>query len=141
MGILSIENIKSANDIKDETIFIPEWNGEVVVRALTIEERRNLREVSKEFNQKSGKIEIDADKFDVMTVIIGCRNPEFSITDYLWLKEKSAGAIMRIARHIGKKSGMLPESEEEIIKNSKDQSSEISSNLQKEGTSVSGRKA
>lgn len=119
MSLLTKDQIKSCEDVKDIEVYVPEWKGTVVVRAFTMDERKSVRDNAKIFNEKTNEFEIDVDQLDLATFIHGVREPEFGMADLPWLKkDKNSGAIARVVRVIAEKSGMLPDSEGEAVKNS-----------------------
>lgn len=119
MALLSKDQIKNCEDMKEQEVFIPEWKGSVIIKPFTMEERKNVREHSKVFNEKTQEFEIDVDQLDLVTFIYGVREPEFGMADLPWLKkDKNSGAIARAVKVIAQKSGMLPDSEGDAVKNS-----------------------
>lgn len=119
--LLSKEQIKTCEDMKEQEVYVPEWSGTVIIKPFTMEERTQVRENSKVYNEKTNEFEIDADQLDLVTFIYGVREPEFGMADLPWLKkDKNSGAIARVVRVIAQKSGMLPDSEGDALKNSKE---------------------
>lgn len=111
-------------------IDVPEWGGVVKYIPMTMALRREIRKKSSEdIIDANGnpRSEIDAEKFEIYSVIYCCKDPEdikkplFDISDYLALQNQiCAGPLSRIANKIVKESGLTPEN----IKSSKKEDTE-----------------
>lgn len=98
--ILSIKEIKSAEDTKIQKIYIPEWEGYVVLKGLTQEEVQKLTKSAQIFNETTKQMQFDEDKYNLLFVVYGIMEPEFSEADIMWLKSKSFVTIRKIISYI-----------------------------------------
>lgn len=96
MSILSLEDIKKTTDIKTETIYIPEWNGEVTIRGITAEEFDKIQKDSFVENPVTRQMEYDELRNQLLMIVNGVVLPELQMKDCLWLKNKSYVALRRI---------------------------------------------
>lgn len=107
---LSREQIREAPDLQERDVDVPEWGGKVRIRPLTIDERKLMKDRSKQrVRQPDGDwgIEYDNEEMELQAFIIGVRQPEFGQSDIAWLrKEKSGGAIQRVTLEILRTSGL-----------------------------------
>lgn len=96
MAILTAEQLLAANDLPEETLAIPEWGGEVVLRALT---RAQLQEVR---NASDG----DQLKYDSFMVAAAMKEPELTQAQALKLRRKNATVIERILQKLWSMNGI-----------------------------------
>lgn len=117
MAILTKKAIKQANDNPSELVSIPEWGGDVYVRALTAFERDNLEE--RLFKQSEGK-----EPNNVRSIIAAMccvdenGNRLFEDSDIEWLSKKNASAVSRVSDKARILSKMTKQEVEELEKNS-----------------------
>jgi hypothetical protein len=98
--------IASIKDIKEEKLHVPEWDVELLIKALTGAERNKILNAAV---NKDGKA--DMDKMYPDLIIAACYDPEtgervFEPTDREMLLNKSSSAIERIAQKVIQLSGM-----------------------------------
>jgi len=113
MGYLTKEQILSAQDLKTETLRIPEWGGDVIVRTITGRERDNFE---KQLTQE-GNLENIRAKFVAATVVDEQGNLLFTEKDIEALGNKRASALDKIFALGRKLSGLREEDVEELTKN------------------------
>lgn len=96
---LSADEIWNADDIREETVDIPEWHGKVRIRALTLEQMSILAtKVTR--RAPNGQDTIDRELSVALTLIYGMIEPKLSEFDAHRLSAKSAGAVTRIVQAI-----------------------------------------
>src|SRR4051794_39839347 len=96
---LSADEIWNADDIREETVDIPEWHGKVRIRALTLEQMSMLAtKVTR--RAPNGQDTIDRELSVALTLIYGMIEPKLSEFDAHRLSAKSAGAVTRIVQAI-----------------------------------------
>ena len=124
MALLTREQIKATNDIETRTVEVPEWGGSVTVRSMT-GKQRDAFEAS--FVQRTGK-KTRVELHDIRAKLVAeCAVDEhgnrlFTLDDVIWLTEKSAAALERLAEAARDVSGMTDDDLEELQKNSNGQS-------------------
>lgn len=116
--MLSKETILNAVDIMQETVQVPEWGGEVIVRSLTGTERDKF-EQSLVDQRKAGKkfFNIRA-TLCALSIVDEKGDLLFTETDIDALGKKSAAPLDRITEVVRRLSGFLPEDIEAAEKNS-----------------------
>ena len=102
-GILTVEAILGAKDLKEEVIEVPEWGGSVRVRSFSKKGQQEVRELATIAD------ELDEQRLEMFMFIKGVVDPEFTDDTYELLREKNAGVIDRILNRIMELSGMSPE--------------------------------
>ena len=99
MDFLSADDIWSADDIREETIEVPEWHGSVRIRALTLEQIANLAtKVTR--RTPGGQDIVDRELSVALTLVYGMIEPKLTELDVQRLKSKSASAVTRIVMAI-----------------------------------------
>ena len=98
--ILTAEEIWAADDIKEELVDVPEWGGQVRVRALTLAQIANVAQRSVKRNPRTNQDETDRELSVAMTLIEGMIEPKVTWADYPKLRERSATAVTRIVQAI-----------------------------------------
>jgi hypothetical protein len=96
--ILSLDDIKKANDVTEEQIHIPEWDGDILIKSITYNELKKIRRAS----MRNG--ERDEDLMMQGVVMAGVVQPELLSADYRMLQERSASAMVRLFTAIMEKS-------------------------------------
>jgi hypothetical protein len=122
MALLTRDAILQAEDLPKELVLIPEWNGEVYVRALTGAERDAFEQSIVEQKGKSTKMNLSnlRAKLVALTVVDEAGKRIFSDRDAELLGQKSAIAINRVFEVAQRLSGLSQEDVEELTKNSED---------------------
>jgi hypothetical protein len=119
MAILKRSNIAAAQDIKTETVSIPEWGGEVLVRGLTGVERDQFDKSVIDSQTKEITLDNVTAKLVAASVVDEDGNPVFDQPgDVDMLGTKSASALHRIGAVAQRLSGLTKEDVEELVKNS-----------------------
>ena len=109
---LTKEQILAAPDLASEVVPVPEWNGEVIVRALSEAERQTLLA---DYDEKA--LDTRA-KLCALAIVDEAGKPLFSPADVQALQGKNAAAIDRVFE-VAKRLGGLGKGEiEEAKKNS-----------------------
>jgi hypothetical protein len=99
--VLKRDAILSANDLKIETVSVPEWGGDVAIRTLTGTERDKF-EASMVRVTKSGKAEQNMENVRARLVVLCAIDPDdnnlpiFTEKDIPLLGAKSAAALDRV---------------------------------------------
>jgi hypothetical protein len=132
MPLLNRKQILDYQDRKTEDVAVPEWEGSVRVRALSLLERNSYfqfvlkpvmtrdhkgRKVETLETDREKQIALGA-KLVSMAVIDEDGRPVFSQEDVMLLAEKSAAPIDRIAEVVSRISGLAQNAVEEAEKNS-----------------------
>lgn len=109
-NILTIDEVKNAKDLEPFPVYVQQWNGNVIVRPLTLTERKSARKCG-EFPKRGedGTISYIYEPEDIHleAIIRGSVKPKFTRGDKDWLREKkSSGAISTVANAILDASGM-----------------------------------
>lgn len=109
MAFLTLDQIQSVDDIKRQTVEVPEWGGEILVKSMSGRLRSNLEQ----------KISSNAPHADVKMMIVTscCINEDgtrlFSDADKKWLIEKASKPLETLFEAVCKLSGIgLDESAE-----------------------------
>lgn len=120
MDFLSKEAILNADDILTESVFVPEWNGHVLVCGLTGTAKdaydRSIIEIRG--NKRTVNMEHFRAKLLVRTLVNEQRQPLFTETDILKLGAKSAAVLVRLCQVAQRLSGMGEDEAEELKKTS-----------------------
>ena len=118
--ILSKDEILESQDMRIQTVAVPEWGGSVRLRSLTGAERDAFEATL--VKEVGGKRLPDMNnlraKLLAATVVDEEDKPIFGVHDLVALGRKSAVAIDRIFAVAQRLNAMAPESVEESIKNS-----------------------
>lgn len=140
--ILTRDQILNSKDIETKAVSVPEWGGEVLVRALSLKEanewRKSMLKPVPTVDKKSGKTTIDlqfdqqlAEMANVWMVSIAVvdesGNRVFSSADIEALSGKSLAPIARIVETVMEISGLNQKAADDAEKNSEPNPSESSS--------------
>lgn len=99
MATLTRDAILAADDLRTDSVDIPEWGGAVSVRGLTLGEVNTIVNLS----TRNGKLNtLDS---AIFTFVRGVTAPKFDDTDVDDLKKKSA-VVLRVVKRINELSGM-----------------------------------
>lgn len=121
MKVAKVSNLRQkileAKDIKRETIHIPEWGVELLLKGLSGTKRGRL---VKTCTDRQGNV--DYEKLQPLLVLNGAYDPEtedlvFGDADRDALGEKNSGVIERIAQKISELSGFNQQALDQAIKN------------------------
>jgi primosomal protein N'' len=120
MALLTRDAILQAQDLPTEQVHVPEWGGDVLVRALTGAERDRFEQSIVEQRGKSTRMNLQniRAKLVALTVVDEQGNRIFKDEDVKWLGNKSAAALDRIFEVAQRLSGLRDEDVEELAKNS-----------------------
>ncbi len=120
MKLLSRQDILNARDIKTEIVKVPEWGGNVMIKAMTAAERDKWE--SSRYTVKGTEITMKLDNIRARLVSLSCideaNNPLFTVADIEALGAKSAAALDRIYTAINKINGLTKSDSEDLEKNS-----------------------
>jgi len=113
MGLLTREQILSADDVKTEVVPVPEWGGEVRVRGLTglQRDRFEARVVEEDFDNVRAA-------YAAASIIDEDGNQMFTAEDIDELGNKSASALQRVLLVAQRISGVSENELESMEKNS-----------------------
>lgn len=119
MALLTRDAILQAQDLPTERVVVPEWNGEVLVRALTGAERDTFEQSIVEQRGKSTRMNLQnlRAKLVALTVVDEEGKRLFSDEDAKLLGQKSAAALNRVFEVAQRLSGLTPEDVEELTGN------------------------
>lgn len=120
MALLTRDAILQAQDLPTEQVHVPEWGGDVLVRALTGAERDRFEQSIVEQRGKNTRMNLQniRAKLVALTVVDEQGNRIFKDEDVKWLGNKSAAALDRIFEVAQRLSGLRDEDVEELAKNS-----------------------
>jgi hypothetical protein len=120
MPLLTREQILAADDLKRETIPVPEWGGDVIVKSLTGAERDAFedsvvkqRGKSRELNLRNARARLVS-----LSLIDEAGNRLFTDADVELLGKKSAAALDRVFSAAQRLSGLTENDIDELAKNS-----------------------
>lgn len=120
MALLSLKEIIEVDDLKTETVSVPEWGGEVCVRCLKGWQRDQFESWAAE-NVK----DLAHYRAKLVSLALCDENGESlnaTEADMLKLSDKNAAALNRVFTVAQRLSGMGKQDVEDIEKNLKDQS-------------------
>lgn len=121
MTILNRAAILAANDLSTQTVSIPEWGGDVIVRTMT-GTQRDAYEASLLTKDAAGKLSVDTQhlraKLVVFTAVDEAGQPLFKLDDIPALAGKNAAAIERISAAAQRINGLSKEAIADAEKNS-----------------------
>lgn len=101
--MLTVEDILSADDIREQVVFVPEWGGNVRVRAFS-------KAVEQQLRTESGGVEnFDQDRFELLLFITGVVEPQFSIEHIELLKAKNTKPFDAVVKAIMDVAGLTKE--------------------------------
>ena len=113
--ILTKDEILSADDLKKETVSVPEWGGSVIVRNLMGFERDQFE--ASIVQGKTANLSNLRAKLVTMSVVNEKGKRLFSVKDVEALGRKSASALDRVFAVAQKLSGLTPKDVDELAKN------------------------
>ena len=122
MAVLGRDAILAAQDIQQEVLPVPEWGGDVIVRALSGTQRDAFEAGVVEQRGKDTKmnlVNIRA-RLVALSVVGEDGKPLFSEKDIPALGKKSARALQRVWDKARELSGLSDDDVEELAKNSED---------------------
>jgi hypothetical protein len=114
-SFLTKEQIMQAQDLKTETVHIPEWGGDVQVRTITAKERDDFEKQLISGDQTD--LENIRAKFVAATVVDENGKLMFTKLDLVDLGKKSASAMDKLFEVGQKLAGLKKEEVEEMVKN------------------------
>ena len=119
MAILTREQILGVNDIKTETISVPEWGGEVLVKALSGAERDQFEIDSLTGKGKNQHVNLQNIRARLVarTVVDETGARIFQDGDVKALGAKSAAALQRVFDAAQKLSGLTDDDIDELTEN------------------------
>ena len=106
--ILSVEDILGATTLEEKTVDIPELGGAVRIKAFNKGEQQYIRRLATD--RRTGKI--DTDKMELMIIVRGVIEPQFTTESVERLKLVQASVLDRIISAISEISGMKDEAVE-----------------------------
>jgi len=133
VAFLTSKDIQDVDDIVRESVPVPEWKGEVLVRCATTEERDAYDESLFESRKVGKRTELKANFANAKARLVAlCTIDDqgrriFQDKDIAWLGKKAAVPVNRIYAVIARLSGMTVKAEEELEKNSESGQTESSS--------------
>ena len=131
MALLSRAEILQALDLPRERVAVPEWGGDVYVRALNGSERDSLEAWMVEMNGK-GAQDLYGNmtaRLAAMTMVDEQGNNLFEMGDVVVLGRKSANALRRVVEVAQRLSGVTQADVEELTKNSASDQSDDSGSV------------
>jgi hypothetical protein len=121
MALLSKAEILGASDIRTETVAVPEWGGEVLVRGMTGTERDAYEQAMIEQRRSTGRtisLENARARLCAYTIIGEDGKRLFREQEIEALGAKCASALDRVYQTAARLSGLRGEDVEELRKNS-----------------------
>lgn len=119
MGVLSKEQILGALDLKTERLFVPEWNGEVIIKSLTGSERDQFEAKMLELKENKYTVNLANARANLIALSLIDENdqPLFTLKDVQALGKKNASALDRIYTVAARLSGLSEKDVEDLAKN------------------------
>lgn len=118
MPLLNRDEILAADDVKFETVPVPEWGGEVRVRAITASARDTFEQAAYAAHRdKKPLVNIRA-RMAAMCIVGEDGNQLFSESDIDALGKKSAVAMDRVYAAVAKLNALSDQDIKELEKNS-----------------------
>jgi hypothetical protein len=119
-GLLTRDAILAAQDLKFDTVEVPEWGGRVRVMALSGKERDRFEASIWQTNGKNREANMQnlRAKLVALSVVDKTNKRLFEDRDVALLTNKSAAALERVYSVAAKLSGISPSDAEELAKNS-----------------------
>jgi hypothetical protein len=119
MAILRREQILSASDIVTETVSVPEWGGEVLVRGLTGKQRSDIETAMIEFrgSQRVYHVQNVYATYAAASIVDERGNQLFTLADVEALGQKNAAALARVWNVVQRLSGLSESDAKEFAKN------------------------
>jgi len=119
MGLLTREQIFEVQDLQQETVSVPEWAGDVIVRGLTGAERDRWEDGMIQGRGKKRRIVMLNARASLaaLTVVDETGKRLFSNADAVALGKKSAAALDRIFSAAMRLSGLTEEDIEDLTGN------------------------
>jgi hypothetical protein len=120
MALLNRDQILQAQDIARESVAVPEWGGEVLVRGLTGQERDAYEATIMRLNGTNAQMNLmnARAKLVARSVIDESGERLFGDDDVALLAKKSAAALERVFNVAQRLSGLSKSDMEELSKNS-----------------------
>jgi len=103
LKLLSVEDILSVDDLPEQVIDVPEWGGQVRVKAFSKARELAIR------NEAGGVDGLDNEKFEMLLFVYGVIDPVFTSEQVGLLKEKNGRVIDRVITRIMEMSGLTEE--------------------------------
>lgn len=100
MGRLTREQLLGAADLQEETVRVPEWGGDVLVRGLSLAAYQEVQQAA------TVKGEVDGDRLTVHLLMAGIVDPRLTPDDFEQLRGKSMSPLNRIAGVVMRLSGL-----------------------------------
>ena len=120
MAILNMKQILSADDLESQTMTIPEWGGEVIIRTMTEAERSKIE--ASVIQQNGSNQSVNMERYKVKVVVASLVDEEgkrlFTQKNIDALRQKSARPINRIVNAAQKLNGISDDDVEELMGNS-----------------------
>jgi hypothetical protein len=121
--MLSIEQIQAASDLPVETVNVPEWGGDVIVRTLTASERDAWEDTMlKRRDEETGDLDCTNLKAELVsrTLTDASGAPLFSdpLDGIQLLAKKSGAVVSRLFEVAQRLNGLTKKDVEELAKNS-----------------------
>lgn len=120
MKFLSKADILEVSDLETETVEVPEWGGQVIVRSLSGEERDAWEEGLLVERKKNGKTTREANLKNIRAKLVAIStvdqdgNRLFTDYDVQALGKKSASALQRIFKVAQRLSGLSDEEVDDL---------------------------
>jgi hypothetical protein len=105
--ILDFDDILDVDDTGEETIFIKEWGGSVIIKGVTKSEFDHLRRMSRSKQNKGRSNAI----IERELLIAGLVKPRIDVARYNLLQDKSSGVILKLTQKVLEKSGLADDAE------------------------------
>lgn len=120
MAVLTRDQVMAAEDLQTELVPVPEWGGEVIVKALTGRERDAFEaSIAGDRTGKRARLNLEnvRARFVAACVVDERGQALFYPSDVELLGEKSAAALQRVFEVGQRLSGLSNEDVEELAKN------------------------
>ena len=99
--LLTVEEVLDAPDVEEKVIPVPEWGGTIKVAGLSLDAVMSLRAESRGTDGKPDPL-----RMTMLMLIASVVEPKFSPEHIERLRQKSAGAMMRVIKEVSALSGI-----------------------------------
>lgn len=99
---LTVDDIRQSVDLRETAVLVDEWGGEIVLRALTLQEARDVQRASFQGDEP------DSLKADLLVLSKAIVDPVIAEADMYLLAQKNTGVVLRLVELVNALSGGTP---------------------------------
>lgn len=112
--LLGRDAILAADDLATERVPVPEWGGDVLIRAVSLAEREAFEQAAEAADDDNGAV---LARMVALTAVDGDGKPLFMPGDVAALAAKGAAPILRLSRVAMRLNGLIASDIEDLAKN------------------------